>query len=71
MNWGKEVTDGPQSGDVVVVTRGDPNSPFGHVGFFDGYNRDGSIRVLGGNTGDKVGVSSYQMDDVLGIRRAG
>ena len=71
LNWGQEVTDGPRPGDVVVTTRGNPDGPSGHVGFFDGYNRDGSIRVLGGNTGDKVGVSSYAPGSVLGIRRAG
>lgn len=70
LNWGQEVTD-PQRGDVAVFTRGDPNGWQGHVGFFDGYDDDGNIRVLGGNQSDGVNVSSYAKDRLLGFRRAG
>lgn len=68
LNWGEEVTQ-PQRGDVVVLSRGDP--PFGHVGFFDGYNDDGSIRILGGNQGSQgsVSMANYSPDRVLGFRR--
>ena len=69
MNWGQGV-DQPQPGDLAVFSRGDPNGPFGHVGFFEGYNPDGTIRVLGGNQGDAVSVSSYSPDRLLGFRRA-
>jgi len=68
MDWGQEVSE-PQRGDVAVFSRGDPNGWQGHVGFFDSYNPDGSINVLGGNQGDSVSVSSYGSDRLLGFRR--
>lgn len=69
MDWGQAV-DTPQKGDLAVFTRGDPNGPFGHVGFFEGYNPDGTIRVLGGNQGDAVSIASYDPSRLLGFRRA-
>jgi uncharacterized protein (TIGR02594 family) len=69
LEWGEGV-DQPQRGDVAVFSRGDPNGPFGHVGFFEGYNPDGSIRVLGGNQGDAVSIANYGADQLLGFRRA-
>jgi uncharacterized protein (TIGR02594 family) len=68
LKWGGGV-DQPQKGDLAVFSRGDPNGPYGHVGFFDGYNQDGSIRVLGGNQSDGVSVASYGKDRLLGFRR--
>lgn len=70
LEWGDEVNE-PQRGDVVVLSRGDPNGWQGHVGFFDGYNDDGSIRLLGGNQGaaGEVSVQSFDASRVLGIRR--
>jgi uncharacterized protein (TIGR02594 family) len=69
LDWGQPV-DQPTKGDVAVFSRGDPNGWQGHVGFFDGYNDDGTIRVLGGNQGDGVNISSYSADKLLGFRRA-
>lgn len=68
LDYGQPVTD-PQKGDIAVFSRGDPNSGQGHVGFFDGYNPDGTIRVLGGNQGDKVSIASYDPSRLLGFRR--
>lgn len=68
MQWGQAV-DQPQRGDIAVFRRGDPNGPYGHVGFFDGYNADGTIRVLGGNQGNAVSLASYSPTDLLGFRR--
>ena len=68
MDWGQPV-DQPQQGDVAVFSRGDPNGWQGHVGFFDGYNDDGTIRVLGGNQGNAVSIASYSPDQLLGFRR--
>lgn len=68
LEWGQEV-DQPQRGDLAVFSRGDPNGPYGHVGFFEGYNPDGSIRVLGGNQGDSVSIANYGADQLLGFRR--
>lgn len=69
LDWGQEVSD-PRRGDLAIFTRGDPNGPFGHVGFFDGYNEDGTIRVLGGNQGDAVSIANYSPETLLGFRRA-
>jgi uncharacterized protein (TIGR02594 family) len=68
LDWGQEV-DEPQKGDVAVFSRGDPNGGQGHVGFFDGYNDDGTIRVLGGNQGDAVSIANYSPNALLGFRR--
>jgi uncharacterized protein (TIGR02594 family) len=70
LEWGQPV-DQPQRGDVAVFSRGDPNGPYGHVGFFDSYNPDGSIKVLGGNQGDAVSLADYSAADLLGFRRPG
>lgn len=71
LDWGQEVEQ-PQKGDLAVFSRGDPNGPYGHVGFFDGYNEDGTIRVLGGNQGSagEVSIANYGTDRLLGFRRA-
>lgn len=68
LKWGQGV-DKPEVGDVAVFSRGDPNGWQGHVGFFQGYNPDGTIRVLGGNQGDAVSVANYSPDQLLGFRR--
>lgn len=69
LDWGEEAKD-PRRGDLAVFSRGDPSGPYGHVGFFDGYNEDGTIRVLGGNQSDAVSLGSYSPDRLLGFRRA-
>lgn len=69
LNWGTETKE-PQRGDLAVFKRGN-SSWQGHVGFFDGINPDGTIRVLGGNQGDAVSIAAYSPDDLLGYRRAG
>ena len=70
LDWGQEVTE-PQRGDIAVFSRGDPNGWQGHVGFFDGYNDDGSIRVLGGNQGNAVSITNYDANTLPGFRRGG
>lgn len=68
LNFG-EGTNDPKKGDIVVLKRGnDPNQ--GHVGFFEGFDSKGNVRVLGGNQGDKVGTATFSKNDVLGFRRA-
>jgi uncharacterized protein (TIGR02594 family) len=69
LEWGQPV-DQPQKGDIAVFSRGDPNGPFGHVGFFDSFNPDGSIKVLGGNQSDAVSLATYGKNRLLGFRRA-
>lgn len=69
LDWGKP-TDTPNKGDIAVFTRGDPSSWTGHVGFFDGYNPDGTIRVLGGNQSDAVTYTNKDPSTLLGFRTA-
>ncbi len=67
--WGEGVNE-PQRGDLAVFWRESKESGKGHVGFFDGYNEDGTIRVLGGNQGDSVSYSNYNPAQLIGFRRA-
>jgi len=64
-------TSQPQVGDIVVLSRGDPKGWQGHVGFFQGYDDNGNVLVLGGNQGNKVSVAPYKAEKVLGFRQAG
>lgn len=69
LNFGIPVTE-PKVGDIVVLSRGN-NPAQGHVGFFQGYDSNGNILVLGGNQGNRVSVASYSPKRLLGFRRAG
>jgi uncharacterized protein (TIGR02594 family) len=71
LDWGDPV-DQPQRGDIAVFSRGDPNGWQGHVGFFDSFDDQGRIRVLGGNQGadGAVSIASYDQNALLGFRRA-
>jgi len=55
--------------DIVILWRGAPDGPSGHVGFFDGLAGRGGISILGGNQSDSVSVSTYPESMLLGIRR--
>lgn len=70
LNVGSSV-DKPEPGDVAVFTRGNPRGPYGHVGFYEGTNPDGSIRIVGGNQGRRGEVSDASMpaSRLLGYRR--
>ncbi|OCJ67612.1 hypothetical protein A6U97_02490 [Agrobacterium tumefaciens] len=59
-------TNDPRQGDIVVLKRGGGNG--GHVGFFEGYDENGNVRVFGGNQSDGVNTKSFKRDDVLGYR---
>lgn len=69
--WGEGV-DPSQAmpGDVAVFSRPEGGPGAGHVGFFDGYNADGSIRVLGGNQSNSVSYTDMPASQLLGFRRA-
>ncbi|MFN3424918.1 MAG: TIGR02594 family protein [Novosphingobium meiothermophilum] len=69
LNYGQDATSNPQAGDIVVLRRGN-NAAQGHVGFFQGFDGNGNVRVLGGNQGNEVSTQSFSPNDVLGIRRA-
>ncbi|MDX0262437.1 TIGR02594 family protein [Sinorhizobium meliloti] len=68
LNFGMP-TDAPKPGDIVVMSRG--SGAQGHVGFFQGYDANGNILVLGGNQSNSVKVSAYGTDRLLGFRTAG
>ena len=61
-------TENPREGDIVVLSRGDPNGWQGHVGFYVGRDRRGNVLVLGGNQGNAVSVSPFPASQVLGYR---
>jgi len=61
--------------DVVIFKRGGGDQPGldtinapGHVGFYAGIDGN-NILTLGGNQNDTVGINSYPVDRLLGIRR--
>lgn len=56
-----------KQGDIVVLSRG--KSWQGHVGFFSEV-RGSRIYLLGGNQGNQVNLSSYDVKRIVAIRRA-
>jgi uncharacterized protein (TIGR02594 family) len=56
--WGRDVTQSPQEGDIVVWRREGHGQDGGHVGFFIDAD-DATIRVLGGNQGNRISISRY------------
>ena len=58
----------PKFGDVVIFWRGSKSSWQGHVAFFI-TKRNGYIYCLGGNQSDKVNISAYNENQLLGYRR--
>lgn len=60
----------PEPGDVVIFWRESVLSWKGHVGIFMGFNHDASrVFCLGGNQGDTVSITDYDVNKVLGYRR--
>lgn len=60
----------PVPGDVVVFWRESPESWKGHVGIYVGHSKDAEeVFCLGGNQDDRVDVTAYDADRVLGFRR--
>jgi uncharacterized protein (TIGR02594 family) len=65
LSWGTSLTSG-RPGAVAVFRRdGDPGA--GHVAFWLGESGD-RIRVLGGNQGDAVSITTIAKGDLLGLR---
>ena len=69
LKWGRP-TDTPREGDIVVLTRGNPNSWTGHVGFYAGRGKNGRIKILGGNQNNSVSIKEFPESQVLGYRTA-
>ncbi|AFU86576.1 tail length tape measure protein [Caulobacter phage CcrRogue] len=72
-DYGSEVSRADaKKGDIVVLKPQDKlKRTTGHVGFLDGFNSDGSVRLLGGNQGGGVKVSNFKADQVVSFRRTG
>uniref|UniRef100_A0AB74UKW9 Peptidase C51 domain-containing protein n=1 Tax=Caulobacter phage BL57 TaxID=3348355 RepID=A0AB74UKW9_9VIRU len=71
-DYGSEVSRADaRKGDIVVLKPGTSGGGTGHVGFLDGFDRHGNVRVLGGNQGDAVNVSTFTSDRVVSFRRTG
>lgn len=69
LDWGTP-TNTPSEGDVVVLWRDDPSSGKGHVGFYVGPSeKEGYIKILGGNQNNKVSIEDYPIKRVLGYRQ--
>ena len=69
LDWGTPVQlEQAVRGDVVILTRGDPNGWQGHVGFFHSIS-DGKVNLLGGNQNNQVNLKGYDLNRVLGVRR--
>lgn len=66
LSWG-EPLEAPITGCIVVLTREDPASWKGHVGFFLRADEE-NVYLLGGNQLDKVGEHFYASSSVLGYR---
>lgn len=59
----------PRYGCLIVFSRASSSNPLaGHVGFYAGPADDGKVWVLGGNQGNKVGLSQHEMRTYLGAR---
>jgi uncharacterized protein (TIGR02594 family) len=65
----------PALGCIVVMKRGGAGQPGrdvldaqGHVGFFAGFDRQGHVRVLGGNQSNRVNTKPFPVERVLDYR---
>jgi uncharacterized protein (TIGR02594 family) len=70
-NYGSPTTN-PEQGDIVVLTRGSRDGPYGHVGFFAGWTeRDGRpyVKILGGNQGNAVSVTEMDAAKIIAMRK--
>jgi uncharacterized protein (TIGR02594 family) len=63
-NWEQNVTNAPQEGDIVVWRRQGHGDDGGHVGFYTDGDQD-TIRVLGGNQGNRISLARYPRNGVL------
>ena len=63
LNWGQKIIQ-PCVGCIVVFER----EGGGHVGFVVGKDANNNLMVLGGNQGDAVKVSPFQIERVAGFR---
>lgn len=67
-DWGRDVTNAPEEGDIVVWRRRYDGKEGGHVGFLLSADAN-SIEVLGGNQSNRVRIQRYPRAGVLGGQR--
>jgi uncharacterized protein (TIGR02594 family) len=65
LNWGSTLTSGRPGAVAIFKRGGDPNA--GHVAFWLG-EHDDRVKVLGGNQGDAVSITTMAKADLLGLR---
>jgi uncharacterized protein (TIGR02594 family) len=65
-HWGEALTE-PKEGAIAVLWRKNPQSGAGHVGWYCG-EKDGKIKLLGGNQNNSVNYSWYPKERVLSYR---
>jgi uncharacterized protein (TIGR02594 family) len=65
----------PAAGCIAVLARGRGDQPGpwmtdakGHVGFFMGFDNVGNVKLLSGNQGNAVNITTYPVARVLGYR---
>jgi uncharacterized protein (TIGR02594 family) len=63
LTYGKKL-DSPRVGAIAIMTRAGPNN--GHVGIVRGTDGQGNPIIVSGNHGNKVMVSTYKKERVLG-----
>jgi uncharacterized protein (TIGR02594 family) len=76
LGWGARLSAvHPPVGAILVLTRGHGPQPGrevldapGHVGFFWGHSEPGCVLLLGGNQGNRVGINTYYIHRLLGVR---
>lgn len=76
-DWGRDVSDNPREGDIVVFRRWNDDEDGGHVAFFVEEDAN-SILCLGGNQGNRVSMRRFPKNGrlapykykLLSIRRA-
>jgi uncharacterized protein (TIGR02594 family) len=69
-NYGVELNK-PAYGCIVVLWRGRPDGPFGHVGYLVGKDQKGNLMILGGNQGDMVSIRPFSPERVIAFRWPG
>jgi len=63
-----EAVQTPVMGDIAVLWRVEPNSPYGHTGIYISES-DTHYYLLSGNTDDMVNIAPFRKDRLLGFRR--
>lgn len=74
LNYGNKIDiKNAKKGDIVIFTRGGSTWQ-GHVAYLDGFEEGAGGRILvrtfGGNQSNKVCISYYPKERLIGIRRA-